>query len=276
MSADLEAWLRSTCAEYRYDLRGVYRSSGSHDWPLVAGDADELEERLAGGGHLLPLPKEPAALANVLEVSVVDFILARLFEVPLAEGRRGGERTYPDVEIGGEWFGGGFHAVDVKIARRGKPTRKGPNQNTQSRVTLYTGNTYFRYPTVHWPGTFRPFNEYASHLDVVGVYTLNPDSASRVEDLELIVQPPWKIASRQWSSTTREYIGGVVRIDDLRHGRGEFESPEQFYAYWRKYKFKIGDVVQKQLDKLLAGQAEAGPSHQGAPDGKPDGSVGPD
>lgn len=66
MSADLEAWLRSTCAEYRSDLRGVYRRSGSHDWPLVAGDADELEDRLARGGHLLPLPKEPAALAQRL------------------------------------------------------------------------------------------------------------------------------------------------------------------------------------------------------------------
>lgn len=254
MSEDLERWLRETCAEYQYDLRGVYRRSEAHDWPLVADDAEALEDRLAEGGHLLPLPKEPAALANVLEVSIVDFILARLFEVPLAEGRRGGERTYPDVEISGEWFGGRYHAVDVKIARRGKPTRKGPNRNTQSRVTLYTGNTYFRYPTVHWPGTFRAFNDHASHLDVVGVYTLNPNSASRVEDLELIVQPPWKIASRQRSSTTREYIGGVVNIDDLRHGRGEFDSPEEFYAYWRKYKFKIGDVVQKQLDKLLAGQ----------------------
>lgn len=57
MSADLEAWLRSTCAEYRYDLRGVYRGSGSHDWPLVAGDADELEDRLARG-------RSPAATAQ--------------------------------------------------------------------------------------------------------------------------------------------------------------------------------------------------------------------
>lgn len=250
MSADLESWLRAICQDYEYDLAGVYRRTGQHTWPLTAQTDAVLEQQLADGGHLLPLPKEPAALANVLEVSVVDFILQRLLDVEGAQGRRGGERTYPDIEISGEAFGGGFHAIDIKIARR-KVGKKGVSANTQSRVTLYTGNTYFRYPSLCWPGTFRPFEDYDSHLDVVGVYTLNTDSASRVDDLELIVQPPWKIASRQRSSTTREYIGGVVNIEDLRAGRGEFESAEEFYRYWRKYKFKIGDVVQKQLDRLL-------------------------
>lgn len=253
VTTDAEAWLRAVCQDYRYDLAGVYRRSGQHEWPLTAESDAVLEQQLAAGGHLLPLPKEPAALANVLEVSVVDFVLTRLVELPGAVGRRGGERTYPDIEFSGEAFGGGFHAIDIKIARRGVGKR-GPGANTQSRVTLYTGNTYFRYPSLHWPGTFRPFDDYSSHLDVIGVYTLNTDSASRVDDLELIVQPPWKIASRQRSSTTREYIGGVVNIEDLRAGRGEFGSPEEFYRYWRKYKFKIGDVVQKQLDRLIAEQ----------------------
>jgi hypothetical protein len=43
--------------------------------------------------------------------------------------------------------------VDVKVARRGP----GRSRNTKSRITLYTGNTYFRYPSVRWPGTFRPW-----------------------------------------------------------------------------------------------------------------------
>lgn len=253
VAADLETWLRATCEGYSYDLAGVYRRAGRHDWPLTAETDDVLEQQLAEGGHLLPLPKEPAALANVLEVSVVDFILQRLADVDGGDGRRGGERTYPDIEISGAAFDGGFHAVDIKIARRGVGKR-GVSANTQSRVTLYTGNTYFRYPSLHWPGTFRPFEDYTSHLDIVGVYTLNADTAGRVEDLDLIVQPPWKIASRQRSSTTREYIGGVVNIEDLRAGRGEFDSADEFYRYWRKYKFKIGDVVQKQLDRLIAEQ----------------------
>lgn len=252
MAEDLEAWLRAACAGYAFDLRGVYRRTGQHDWPLLAADESDLETQLTDGGHLLPLPREPAALANVLEVSIVDYLLGRLQDVPNAIGRRGTERGYPDIEIAGTAFGDGHHAVDVKIAQR-RVGKKGLSRNTQSRITLYTGNTYFRYPKLHWPGTFRPFADYASHLDVLGVYTLT-DTAERVSGLELIVQPPWRIASRQRSSTTREYIGAVVNVDDLRNGRGEFDTPAAFYAYWRKYPFKVGVVVQQQLDKLLRGE----------------------
>lgn len=263
---ELEGWLREQCAGYAYDLRGVFRSRGDHPWPLTAAGEADLEAQLAAGGHLLPLPKEPAALANVLEVSIVDFLLDRLAALPGAHAARGTERGYPDFEVSGPAFGGRFHAVDVKIAQR-KVGKKGPSANTQSRITLYTGNTYFRYPTLHWPGTFRAFDDYASHLDVIGLYTLNPASAARVEDLELLVQPPWRIASRQRSSTTREYIGAVVRIADLREGRGEFASPQEFYAYWRRYRFKIGAAAQGQLDRLLAGaQAPPGVIEEPPPD----------
>ncbi|GAB4066200.1 hypothetical protein GCM10028777_18130 [Angustibacter speluncae] len=252
---DLEHWLREQCSEYVFSLIGVFEAKGHHDWPLVASDESDLVRRLVEGGHILPLPKEPASLANVLEVSIVDFLLLRIGELENAIATRGTERGYPDLEISGQAFGGGFHAVDIKVARR-KATKRGFSKNTNSRVTLYTGNTYFRHPTLTWPGATRPFNDYASHLDVIGIYTLDEDSAARVRDLELIVQPPWKIASRQRSSTTREYIGAVTEIDALREGQGEFESPDAFYAYWRRYKFKVGDAVQQQLDKLLKGDAD--------------------
>lgn len=250
---DLEPWLRDACQAYRYDLRGVFRRRGEHPWPLVAGDPEQLEHQLAEGGHLLPLPKEPAALANVLEVSIVDYLLDALAAVEGAAAARGTERGYPDLEVSGSAFGGGFHAVDVKIAQRGRRADGRPAPSTQSRITLYTGNTYFRYPTLHWPGTFRPFQDYASHLDVLGVYSLNETSTDRVDGLELIVQPPWRIASRQRSSTTREYLGAVTKVEDLRAGRGEFATPAEFYAYWRKYPFRIGRAVQQQLDRALAG-----------------------
>jgi Restriction endonuclease EcoRV len=146
-------------------------------------------------------------------------------------------------------FGGGYHAVDVKVARRARSGRQ-----TDSRITLYTGNTYFRYPTLQWPGTFRPFQDYQSHLDVIAIYTLNETSHSRIDDFELIVQEPWRIASRQRSSTTREYLGAVMSIADLRAGRGEFKTPDEFYLFWRRYQFRIGRAVQQQLDKLLRAQ----------------------
>jgi len=256
-SLDLKDWLQAKCQTYTYDLRGIFRVAAGTQWPLTAANASELEARMQE--HLLPLPKEPAALANVLEVSIVDFLLERVAETNGAlTATRGGERFYPDLEVTGPGVGGAFYAVDIKVAQR-KILKKRPPTQTQSRITLYTGNTYFAYPTLHWPGTFRPFADYARHLDVLGIYTLNRDSASRVEDLELIVQEPWRIGSHQRSSTTREYIGAVVGLDDLRHGRGEFKTEAEFYKFWRAFNFNIGRSVRNQLNKLLAQQARPAP-----------------
>jgi hypothetical protein len=249
---DLRAWLREQCVEFAFDVGGVFkRDSDFAWWPLEASGPDELEERLKLGGHLLPLPKEPAALANVLEVSIVNFLALRVLSIPKAEVRRGTERGYPDLEIGGPAFGGGFHAIDVKAARRAANGRQ-----TQSRITLYTGNTYFKWPDLHWPGTFRPFSEYATHLDVIMIYTLNPESNARVEDLEVIVQEPWRIASKDRSSTTREYIGAVTSIGALRAGEGVFATPAEFYDYWRKFPFRVSAQVQRQLQRLLMATQE--------------------
>lgn len=247
---DLLEWLRKVCRDYVFDVVALYRRHGDHDWPLHAENEGDLERQLGEGGHFLPLPKEPAALANILEVSIVDYIFERAEEVEGLVATRGAERGYPDIELSGEALNGEFHAVDVKVARRGP----GRSRNTKSRITLYTGNTYFRYPSVRWPGTFRPFEDYASHLDVLCIYDFAPESRSRVENLGLIVQEAWRVGSRQRSSTTREYIGAVNNIDALRNGRGEFETAEEFYRYWRRFPFRIGRAVQQQLDKLLAEQ----------------------
>jgi hypothetical protein len=111
-AVDLLQWLREQASDYVFDVRGVFHAKGDHEWPLAAADSNELVQALADGGHLLPLPKEPAALANILEVSIVDFLLRRLDDLAGATGARGTERGYPDLEVSGEIFGGGFHAVD--------------------------------------------------------------------------------------------------------------------------------------------------------------------
>src|SRR5439155_14636517 len=116
----LLAWLREACVRYVFDVTAVYKRSGEHDWPFRAGSDAELEAGLADGGHLLPLPKEPAALANVIEVSLVDFLLNEIDALDGAEAARGTERGYPDIEISGPAFGGSLHAVDVKVAKRNK------------------------------------------------------------------------------------------------------------------------------------------------------------
>lgn len=248
-SLDLLDWLREQCAEYEFDLAALYRTRGDHAWPLTARDADDLERKLEDGGHFLPLPKEPAALANILEVSVVDYLLERVESTLGLEVARGTERGYPDLEFTGSSLDDAFHAVDVKVARLARGGRR-----TQSRITLYTGNTYFRYPQLRWPGTFRPFEEYEQHLTLVCLYTLDATRYSRVSGLELIVHPTWTIGSRQRSSTTREYVGAINDVSGLRDGRGESDSPAAFYTFWRRYNFRIGRAVQQQLDRLLAEQ----------------------
>jgi len=246
---DLLDWLREQCAEYEFDVVALYRTRGDHPWPFTANDENELELKLEDGAHFLPLPKEPAALANILEVSVVDYLLERVERTFGLEVARGTERGYPDLELTGSALDGKFYAVDVKVARLASSGRR-----TQSRITLYTGNTYFRYPQLHWSGTFRPFQDYEQHLTLVCLYRLDQALYSRVSNLELIVQPTWKIGSRQRSSTTREYLGAVNDTTALRDGIGEFESPEDFYSFWRRFNFRIGRAVQQQLDRLLAEQ----------------------
>ena len=221
---------------------------------MQAESVADLEAQLIQREHLLPLPKESAALANVLEVLVVDFVLEAAVEVPGLEWQRGRERGYPDIEMFGPALGDRFWAVDVKVARRKPLRRGGVSRNTNSRITLYTGNTYFKHPDLPWPGTFRPFNDYSGHLDLLLLYTLNLETRGRAEDLELIVQEPWKIASKERSSTTREYIGAVTEIERLREGRGDFSSPEEFYRYWRSFPFRLSPGIQETLARLVAKQ----------------------
>ncbi|MEO9460091.1 type II restriction endonuclease [Nisaea sp.] len=239
-------WLAKECAAYELEPIAVYRTGSSKQWPLTANTESELIDKLERSGHFLPLPTEPAALANVLEVSIVDFLLNKVAKLSEAEAQRGSERGYPDIELSGPVFGDEFYAVDIKVARRANSKKQ-----TKSRITLFTGNTYFRYPTLKWPGTFRPFNDYAKHIDIIAIYTLNKESLSRIDDLEIIVTESWKIGSKKRSSTTREYIGAVMSIDDLKMGNGKFQTETQFYDYWRKFPFKIGRAVQQQLDKIL-------------------------
>lgn len=252
---DLSAWLREQCASYAFDVAGIFNRPGDDRWPLSASSLQDLEAQLIDRGHLLPLPREPAALANVLEVLVVDFLLDAAAQVNGLEWQRGTERGYPDIEMFGPALGGAYWAVDVKVARRAIVTRGTPTR-TNSRITLYTGNTYFRHPDLAWPGTFRPFGDYIGHLDVILLYTLDAETRGRATDLELIVQEPWRLASKQRSSTTREYIGAVMEIDRIRHGRGDFATPNEFYRYWRAYNFRLSAGIQKTLARLVKQQRD--------------------
>ncbi len=132
----------------------------------------------------------------------------------------------------------------------------GPRAETEPRAqSRCTGNTYFKYPELGWPLILRPFGHYRTHTDILAIYTFNENTDARIEDLEIIRHEPWRIASKQRSSSTREYIGAVSSLHALRAGKGEFATEEEFYKYWRNYRgFKIGASVSRQLQRAIADQ----------------------
>lgn len=175
------------------------------------------------------------------------FLMTLADKVPGLDATKGTDRGYPDLEFTGDALGQDIWAVDIKVAMRDRDARV--PTTTQSRITLYTGNTYFKYPHLPLPGILRPFDDYAGHLDVVVLYTFGDDE-HRVSDVQVAVHRPWRIASRTRSSKTREYIGAVTRLRDLIDGNGAFETEEEFYRYWRKFPFKQSTVVVDVLERL--------------------------
>ncbi len=228
MPSTLLTWLREQTAGWKPSIVGVFRAEAPHEWPITATSPADLREQLTDAGHLLPLPSEPAALANVMEIELRQHLLQA---ADVAEGvvvTEGTERSYPDLELSGSAFGEGPRAVDIKCARRSK-TGTGLN----NRIALYTGNTYFLWPRLKFSGILRPFGSYEEHLSIVVIYTFEKALPERITNVQVLVHESWRIASRKRASATREYIGSIGRIEDLVAGQGEFGSPDEFYAFWR-------------------------------------------
>jgi hypothetical protein len=65
-------------------------------------------------------------------------------------------RVFPHIAFTGPTLDDEIIACDIKVARR-EPAN--PNR-TRSRITLYTGNTYFKDPVNNTQNIMRPFSEY--------------------------------------------------------------------------------------------------------------------
>ena len=70
--------LREICGRYRFESIAIFKMSGSSQMALTAKNEAELVTKLDFGDHFLPLPKEPAALANIIEVAIIDFLMDEL------------------------------------------------------------------------------------------------------------------------------------------------------------------------------------------------------
>lgn len=228
MSPPLQ-WVRKQIDGWTQSTVGLFRERGANEqWPLSADGPVDLKERLLERGHLLPLPTEPAALANLLEIELREHLVAAAEREPGVAIRLGTQRSYPDIEITGPAFGDRYHAADIKCARRAES-----GKSLQSSIALYTGNTYFLWPQLKFSGILRPYNDYASHLAIVVVYDFHSDRLERISNLQIVAHESWRIASKQRASATREYIGSIRSISQLVEGDGEFETQESFETYWR-------------------------------------------
>jgi hypothetical protein len=228
MASPLVAWLRKQTDLWKPSIVGVFREDALHDWPIAASSSAELRERLTDTGHLLPLPSEPAALANVMEIELRRHLMEAAPLTPGATVDEGTERSYPDLEFSGPAFGDGYRAVDIKCARRNRSKTA-----LNNRIALYTGNTYFLWPQLKFSGIRRPFGNYQELISVVVIYTFEPNRPERIGDVVAATHETWRIASKARASATREYIGSVANIDQLVAGHGDFESSREFYDYWR-------------------------------------------
>ena len=151
-------------------------------------------------------------------------------DVAMTEGT---ERSYPDLEVFGERFGGGARAVDIKCARRGR-TRVSLN----NRIALYTGNTYFLWPQLKFSGIARPFGEYHEHVSIVVIYTFDASIPERITDVQVVAHETWKIASRARASATRESATAVS-------GTGETNAAQRFGVSPRLVRLSLDGALRR-------------------------------
>jgi hypothetical protein len=240
-------WLRTHTGAWRPSIVGVFREDALHEWPISADSPADLRQKLTASGHLLPLPSEPAALANVMEIELRKHLLEAALLTGGIEAAEGTERSYPDLEFAGDFFGGGYRAVDIKCARRKNP------RTLNNRIALYTGHTYFLWPQLKFSGILRPFAEYQEHVSVVVLYDYMPELPERIANVQVVAHETWTIGSRMRASATREYIGSVQSVEGVVTGRGEFSDATEFYEYWRhsSRKWKKSPEAERLLRRAL-------------------------
>lgn len=202
IKSDLEEIFR----DFRWTVKGFENESGVHHIPKIPQVISGFFESLA---------KE----------KTIPFVIGK-YNCEVIEG---GSREYPDLILQGGKLGEGKIAIEFKTARRKRP-------NESSRMSLGSCAGYFLYPSEKRRGCRFPYGEFSEHWVVGFIYTWNPeaDSSQMVSDIEIIVHPKWRIASRSTATGDTAAIGSVTNIANLKAGEGEFKSEDEFEEYWRE------------------------------------------
>lgn len=183
---------------------------------------------------LYPLPKDPAIVTSVIEEIIKSKVKTYLKKQYRCSIKQGGSREYPEIAIFGGLLGASKIAIDIKTTRR-------ISKNRISGFTLGSYAGYFYHSNVKMPGCIMPYDDFSEHLVIGFMYDWDgkANTLNMVKNIDLIVQPKWKIASKSTGTGTTNAIGSIKNINDLREGRGVFKSQEEFNAFWKqKAKFK--------------------------------------
>jgi hypothetical protein len=207
MTIDLKRDLEDLFSDFRWNIKGII-------------DSDN---------NIYPIPPIPQVISGIFQEITkhkVSKLLKEKYECDIVYG---GPREYPEITAIGGKFGEGKIAIDIKTARR-------ISENKISGFTIGSFAGYFLYPEKKMPGCKFPYGEFDEHWIIGFIYTWKPDADSlhMVSDVEVIVQPKWKIASKSTGTGTTFAISSIKDIDKLKNGEGEFKSEKEFEAFWRK------------------------------------------
>jgi hypothetical protein len=180
-------------------------------------------------GNIYPIPPIPQVITGIFQEMTKHRIKKFMREKYSCKIVQGGPREYPEITLTGGKFGNRKIAIDIKTTRR-------VSENRISGFTIGSFAGYFMHPKEKMPGCKFPYGEFDEHWIIGFIYTWNPDADSlhMVSDVETIVQPKWKIASKSTGTGTTFAIGSIKDIGNLRRGKGIFKNKDEFENYWRK------------------------------------------
>lgn len=207
MKIDLKNDLEQLFSDFRWKIKGII-------------DEDD---------NIYPIPPIPQVITGIFQEITKHKVKELLKEKYGCDIVQGGPREYPEITAIGGKFGNIRIAIDMKTTRR-------INENRISGFTVGSFAGYFLYPEKKMPGCKFPYGEFDEHWIIGFIYTWNPDADSlhMVSDVEVIVQPKWKIASRSTGTGTTFAIGSIKDVNKLKKGEGVFKNKDEFDNYWRK------------------------------------------
>jgi len=195
------------------------------------------------GRRLYTLSNDTKLISKVFELISFPVIFEALgpYNVKIETEER--QTVYPDLTVILDQEKPNKIAIDIKSTYR--------RNNAISGFTLGSYTAYMRPPFTK--NISHPYDEYLTHWIVGFIYSRVPDVSAQVltlddlasvvppiNDVEIIVQEKWRIASDRPGSGNTTNIGSVRQPALLREGKGTFTSigangKEVFEDYWKNF-----------------------------------------